>query len=36
MAQAKDCYALKACMKEILNDLDKLNAYPFCSLDKWI
>lgn len=40
MAQAKDCYALKACgekMKEILNDLDKLNAFhPFCSLDKWI
>lgn len=24
-------------MKEILNDLDKLNAFhPYCSLDKWI
>ena len=40
MVEAKDYQALKACgekMKEILNDLDKLNAFhPYCSLDKWI
>ena len=40
MVEAKDHQALKACgekMKEILNDLDKLNAFhPYCSLDKWI